>query len=224
MQKFLWYLWDMIDISENMHRSDRFISRQRNGIPSLWHAVAYGTITLALLAAVWYFDIQSTLVGLGSLTDVIIPTLPAQTAKITWYIIAAFTVLPTLLELFSGGIAKEDVKIVQLAVIGFTLFDAVTDIPRAYQFAMSLWPQIQLLGWGVDFLVFWVFFLVIIFFATIGLEILLCIFLYLSFSFSWKIFHGEGAYVPRRSPPTERVNTNRGNGAEDREKVVIIDG
>lgn len=216
MQKLLWYLWDMIDISENMHRLDRFISRQRNGVPSAWHAVAYGVIALALFAAVWYFDIQSTLVGLGSLTDVIIPTLPKQTAKITWYIIAAFTVLPTLLELFSGGIAKEDVKIVQLAVIGFTLFDAVTDIPRAYQFAMMLWPQIQLLGWGVDYIVFWVFFLVIIFFATIGLEILFCVFLYATGSFAWKIFNGEGAYV---------MPSRRSHGpSSDKDKVVIIDG
>lgn len=223
MENFLWYIWDMIDISENMHRSDRFISKQRNGLPAAWHALAYGTIAIALLAAVWYFDIQSTLVGLGSLTAVIIPTLPEQTAKITWYIIGAFTVLPTLLEIFSGGIAKEDVKIVQLAVIGFTMFDAVTDIPRAYQFAMSLWPQIQLLGWGIDWIVFWVFFLVILFFATLGLEILFCIFIYLTVSFTWKIFHGEGAYVPKYRPTSapRRSTSGRVSGAEE---TIIIEG
>jgi len=223
MQGFLWYLWDMIDISENMHRSDRFISKQRNGIPAAWHALAYGIMSVALLAAVWYFDIQSTLVGLSSLTDVIIPTLPKQAAQMTWYIIAAFTVLPTLLELFSGGIAKEDVKIVQLAVIGFTLFDAVTDIPRAYQFTLSLWPQIQLLGWGIDWLVFWVFFLVILFFATLGLEILLCLFVYLTFSFTWKIFNGEGAYIPRPRVTNSMPRRNAA-GRASAEDVIIIDG
>lgn len=220
MQKALWYFWDMIDISENMHRSDKMISRQRNGIPALWHAVAYGVVSIALLAAVWYFDVQSTLVGLSTVTNVIIPTLPKQTAKLGWAVIAAFTVLPTLLELFSGGLAKENIKIVQLSVIGFTLFDAVTDIPRSYQFAMGLWPQIQLLGWGIDFIVFYTFFLLIIFFATIGLEILLCLFLYLTFSFTWKIFNGEGAYIPHSS---RRSSVHVDSGRVDERVPIIID-
>jgi hypothetical protein len=221
MAQILWFFWDMIDISENMHRSDRMISRQRNGVPAAWHAAAYAVVSVALLAAVWYFDIQSTLVGLSSVTDVIIPTLPTQVIKFTWFVIVAFTVLPTLLELFSGALAKEDIKIVQLSVIGFTLFDAVTDIPRAYGFAMQLWPQIQLLGWGIDILVFYTFFLVIIFFATIGLEILLCLFLYLTGSFFWKIFHGEGAYVPRRRSSSNSVHVN---DSDDRKVPIIIEG
>ncbi len=226
MQKFLWYIWDMIDISENMHRMDKFISRQRNGLPALLHACAFLAISVALAAGVWYFDIQSTLVGLSSLTDVIIPSLPAQTAHLTWWIIAAFTVLPTLLEIFTAGLAKEDIKIIQLSIIGFTIFDAVTDIPRAYQFCVSLWPQIQLLGWGVQTIVFFTFFMVILFFATLGLEILMCMFLYLTVSFIWKTFHGEGSYsVPHYSSSRgySPMPKSAPQGSSN-EKVVIIDG
>lgn len=231
MENFLWYIWDMIDISENMHRMDRFISRQRNGLPAAIHAFAFLAISIALAAGVWYFDIQSTLVGLSSLTDVIIPSLPAQTAHLTWYIIAAFTLLPTLLEIFTAGLAKEDIKIVQLAIIGFTMFDAVTDIPRAYQFAMQLWPQIQLLGYGISWFVFWIFFIVILFFATLGLEVLMCMFGYLVVCFGWKIFNGEGSYnlprtsvasKPRKSARRPVSSPNVGFDAEP--EVVIIDG
>ncbi len=222
IRRFLNWLWDLIDISDNMHRNDRFITRQRNGMPSLWHAVSYWAISIALLAAVWYFDVQSTLVGLSSVTDVIIPTLPLQTARLTWWVICSFTILPTLLELFSGGMAKEEIKIVQVAVIGFTAFDAITDIPRAYQFVMGLWPQIQLLGWGIDYIVFWFFFIVILFFATIGLEVLLCVYGYAAVCFTWKIFNGDGAYRPHLPSRSMSSPHHVSSVVPEKDNVVII--
>lgn len=241
MQSFLWYLWDMVDISENMHRTDNYISQQKNGLPAIIHTIVFIMCTVAGLAAVWYFDIQSTLTGLSAVTDMIIPTLPEKVAKMSWWVVVAFTVLPTLLELFTAGVAKEDVKIMQLAIIGFTIFDAVTDIPRAYAFAMNLWPQMQLLGWGVDWLVFYVYFVFILFFATLGFEVLTCLFGYMAVCFVWKIFNGPGAYAwpgprptarrsrprpsprpsPRPQPAVAAASVGGGDGGDP--EVIIID-
>lgn len=220
--KVLWYVWDMIDISENMHRMDNFIVKVRNGLPALLHALVFAALTLVAFAAAWYFDFQSTLKGMGSITDLIIPELPKQAAQLTWYIILAFTVMPTLLEIFTAGLAKEDIKIIQLAIIIFTLFDAVTDIPRAYALAIQMWPQIQLMGWGLAHLTFWAYFLGILFFATIGFEILLCMFGYCVVSFAWKIFHGEGSYNIRSRSRSRSARSHSGRAASD--DVVIIEG
>ena len=215
--QILWYVWDMIDISENTHRMDKFIVSVRNGLPALLHFIVFAALSLVAFAAAWYFDFESTLKGMSSITDLIIPTLPKQTAQLTWWIILAFTVMPTLLEIFTAGLAKEDVKIIQLAIIIFTLFDAVTDIPRAYALSLQMWPQIQLMGWGLAHLTFWGYFLGILFFATIGFEILLCMFGYCTISFAWKIFHGEGSY-------NIRSRSRSGRAPAKSDEVVIIEG
>ena len=231
-QSFLWYLWDMVDISENMHRTDNYIGAQNNGLSAAIHAIIFLGATIAAAAAVWYFDIQSTLTGLSSVTDMIIPTLPEKIAHLSWWVILAFTVLPTILELFTAGVAKEDVKIMQLAIIGFTLFDAVTDIPRAYAFSLQLWPQIQLMGWGIDWIIFYIYFIMILFFATLGLEVLMCLFGYMTVCFAWKVFNGPGSYtvhtprrMPQRKTPVMRPSPVAATAgvASSEPEVIIID-
>lgn len=219
--KLLWYLWDMVDITENMKRVKDYVLEVDNGFDALWHSLVFALLSLATFAGAWYFDIQSTIEGMKSFTDLVVPSLPGQSARLTWWIIAAITALPTLLELFSGGIAKKNVKIVQLAIIGFTLFDAVTDIPRVYGFTLQLWPQIQLLGWGIDWVVFYGYFIVTLFFATLGIEVLAVLFGYLTVSFIWKAFHGEGSYnIGKRRPVVQTMRSN-GNVVKDDDVIIL---
>lgn len=219
--KLLWYLWDMVDITENMKRVKEYIIEVDNGFDALWHSLVFALLSLATFAGAWYFDIESTIIGMKSFTDLVVPSLPGQSARLTWWIIAAITALPTLLELFSGGIAKKNVKIVQLAIIGFTLFDAVTDIPRVYGFTLQLWPQIQLLGWGVDWFVFYAYFIVTLFFATLGIEVLAVLFGYLTVSFIWKIFHGDGSYNIRGRKSTTQTIISNGSKSKDDEIIIV---
>ncbi len=228
----LWNFWDMVDISENMHRMDNSIMKRKKGLPSAIHAGIFLVLTVVAFVAAWYFDFQSTLMGLSSITDLMIPSLPAQAAKFTWYIVFCFTIMPTLLEIFTANLAKEDIKIIQLAIILFTLFDLVTDIPRSYALAMSMWPQIELMGILFAPIVFWMYFFGILFFATIGFEIMLCMFGYCAVCYTLRAFVGTdaidlGAYA-RRMQHTPRMPRSRAHartttdlGADD---VVIIDG
>ena len=234
------WAWDMIDISDNIARAQDWIETIDNGLFSLLLFGVFATLTAFGAALTWFFDIQSTIEGMSGLTNQVIPNLPTQTAHITWYVIAAFTLAPTFLELFTAGMAKQDVKIVQVAIIAFTLFDLVTDIPRSYNLSMGMWPQIQAMGWGLGHITFWAYFLLWLGFATLGFELLTVIFGYAALVFALKFFKGRNDFAPRkrRSTPAPRpraynrkpstkttVNLNPEDVIiEDEPEVIVIDG
>jgi hypothetical protein len=214
--KALLWLWDMIDISENIERSEAWITSVGNGLQALLHTGVFLVLTIVFAALTWFFDLESTIVGLNSITSLVIPSLPKQVATFSTWIIVAFTLAPTVLELFTAGIAKQNVKIVQIGIIGFTLFDMITDIPRAYALALQMWPQIELMGWGLAHITFWAYFILWLGFATIGFELMTVLFGYALVCFTLKIFKGEGSIkLPRRSM------SNRTSKASD-DKIVII--
>lgn len=234
--KFLLWLWDMIDISENMGRIEDWVFTISNGFSSALHLGVFAVLAVAAGALTWYFDLESTIIGMSGVTNVVVPSLPGQVTHLASYVILAITLMPTLLELFTSGMAKFNIKIVQIAIILFTLFDMVTDIPRSYQLAMGMWPQIQAMGWGVSHLTFWSYFLGWLFFATLGFELGFVIFAYASLLFFLKTFRGEGSFnyapkrgkVPSRSRgPATRTTTNIGgmsgiDGMTSDDDVVII--
>ena len=187
----LWF-WDIIDISENLHRVSKWVSRTPNGLNSGIHipAMLLGLVFFAGLA--WFFDLQSTIVGMQTLKDLIIPSLPEQATKLTTIIIVSLSLGPLVIELFSAGMAKEDVKIVQATIIGMSLFDLVTDIPRSYAFAIQLWPQLDLLPWYMSHISFWAFFFFWLFMSTFGFEVLTVIFAFAAIGFAWKWFDSDG--------------------------------
>ncbi len=214
--KFLLFMWDMIDISENMERAEKAIKSVPNGIPSIMSALAFFALTLVFGTLAWYFDIQSTIKGLDSITQLVVPSLPKQTENVTAWFIVAFTLAPTLLEIFTAGFAKANIRIVQVAIIGFTLFDAITDIPRAYALALQMWPQIELMGFGLSFITYWLYFLLWLFFATLGFELMFIIFGYATICFAVKIVKGEGSIKMsnfRRSSSSSKSD----------DKIVILD-
>lgn len=198
----LWF-WDLIDISENIRRaSDDVISKVDDGFDSLVHAVPM--IFLAMVAAVcaWHFDFEATLDGFASLRNTILPGIEAKTADLGGLIVLALTIAPTLGEIFTASYAKANIKIVQMLIIAFTLFDIVTDIPRTMKFMLDNGASFDLLPWGISTIVFWFCFLLWLFMATIGFELLTALFGYAAICYVVKAFLGSG----RRNPGKSRGN------------------
>lgn len=230
--QILAWAWDMIDISDNIARAQDWIETIDNGLMSLLLFGVFVLLTIFGAALTWFFDIQSTIEGMSGLTNQVIPNLPTQTAHLTWWVVVAFTCAPTFLELFTAGMAKQDVKIIQVAIIAFTLFDLVTDIPRSYSLAMGMWPQIQAMGWGLGHATFWVYFLLWLGFATLGFELLTVIFGYAALVFGLKFFKSRDDILPRRRRATpaprprsyNRKANTRTTSHLDPDDSVIMDG
>jgi len=213
--KALLAFWDTIDISENLHRASRSVSRTPNGLNSAIHlpAMIFGFIFFASFA--WFFDFQSTIVGMQSFQDLLVPSLPSQATKLTTLIVFALSLGPTIIELFTAGMAKENIKIVQITIIGMSLFDMITDIPRAYAFSLQLWPQLDLLPWYFSYLSFWGFFFFWLFMSTFGFEVLTVIFGFNTLSYAWKWFDADGGKSDRISEllnKAAKANNNNGQG------------
>jgi hypothetical protein len=203
--KVLLWLWDLVDISENLHRVEKWVRTVDNGLPSALTALGMAVLLVMAAALAWTFDIKSTLTGLSTVRAFIIPTLPEQVMKMTGIVIFCLTLAPTLLELLTAGMAKENVKIIQIAIIGFTLFDVVTDIPVTYSFCMMFWPNFELLTWGVSHISFWIFFFVKLLFSTLGYELATVLFAYAMIACIAKSF---GANVTQQ---VQRSNKGGGN-------------
>lgn len=181
-RKLVW-LWELIDISDNIRKAELEARRVGNGwITSGMHLVAYAFLTMITLALAWHFDFESTLVGMSNLQNQILPGLPSSVAKFSYWLALGFTIAPTLIEIFTAAYAKAEIKIMQLVVVGFTAFDMVTDIPRAKAFTDSLDAHFAQMG-ILSGLAYWAFFIFWLFFSTIGFELLMIIFAYLTLLF-----------------------------------------
>lgn len=193
--KALLWFWDLIDISENMKRAEQWASERSNGLFSLIHCVIYAALTLICLVLTWFFDLESTVITLSNIGKVIIPTLPinTETPRASLFISILLAITPTLLEIFTPGLAKKNIKFVQIGIIGFAIFDCATDIPRASAFSMGMWPQFELLGWGISSIFYWCYFLIVLLFSTVGFESLTIIFGYTTILFAVKAFRGPNS-------------------------------
>lgn len=180
-QGLAWF-WDMIDISENMERIETYTETISNGLASRINVFVFFCLTICALVLAWYFDIESTIEGMLAVTNTVIPGLPLKAVTYSAWIVAAFSVMPTFLEVFTSGLAKANVKIVQISIIAMTLFDVLTDMPRAYAMAMDQWPRIQSMG-AFAGIVFWIVYCGIQFMATIGFELATVVFGYATLIF-----------------------------------------
>ncbi len=223
--KFLWHLWDAVDISENLHRAERWVRRTPNGLNSTLNMI--GMIVLFCVATwfAWFWDIKSTLNQLSEVTDMMVPSLPSQIAHISWILIFFLTIAPTLMEIFTAGLAKENIKVVQLLIIGFTLFDLVTDIPLAYGFIASKWPTFALMPWGISHFVFWVVFALWLALCTLGFELAVVVFGYAALSFALKAVTGNtgASSMNRVIQQVQQVQKQKQqHNAEEGRNVTII--
>jgi hypothetical protein len=197
-----------------------------NGLASRLNVVVFAILTVCALTLTWYFDLQSTMVGMGNLTTRIVPELPTQVATYSAMVIVAFTLMPTLLEIFTAGLARFNVKIVQIMIIGMTLFDILTDMPRAYELTMGFWPQIQQTGIFSP-IIFWFVYLIVQLLATIGFELGAVVFGYATLIFIAKSTKSSSSPTQVHAP---RSRTRRHAQPvqtpipDDMGGVVIIDG
>jgi hypothetical protein len=230
-RRLAWF-WDMIDISENMTRIEDWTETISNGLASRINVFVFGTLTLVAFALTWYFDLQSTITGMTVITDRVMPNLPVKVEKYSAIVVLAFTIMPTLLEIFTAGLAKYNVKIIQIMIIAMTIFDVLTDIPRAYELAMSFWPQMETMGL-LGPIVFWFFYGLIQLMATIGFELGVVIFAYATLIFVAKSTKAASettrVHAPRMSRPAhrpqQRVHTTpyTQDVATANDDVIIID-
>lgn len=205
LQKRLVWFWDCIDISENIKRAKMTARGHGNGMEAWMNAGAMVVLTMIALALAWKFDFESTLIGMSTLRDTVLDGLPASVLKFSTYLVVAITVAPTIIELFTAAFAKADIKIIQVLIIAFTGFDLITDIPRAMTFTNQLQANFDQLG-VLSFFAYWAFFLFWLFLSTIGFELVMVIFGYLTLVYVIKGLSGDTA-------PARGFKSGMGKGA-----------
>lgn len=206
IQRGLIWFWDLIDISDNMRRCETAARRHNNGLTAWANFVAMLVLTIVAFALAWKFDFESTLIGMSSLKDTVLEGLPSSVLKFSYFIILALTVAPTVVEMFTGAFAKADVKIMQVYVVAFTIFDLITDIPRVTMFVNQNQSSIDLLG-PLSGIGYWIFFMLWLFLATIGFELGLVLTGYLAIIYFFKGLAGDepvrgGARMPSSAGKT----------------------
>lgn len=201
VQKLLYWFWDCIDISENIKRAENKAYEHKNGSSAWLNVVAMATMTIVCAALAWRWDIESTLIGMSTLRETMLADLPASVMKFSTIIAVCLTIAPTIVEMFTAAFAKADIKIVQVYIIAFTIFDTITDIPRSITFTNQMQANFDQLGMfsGVAY---WIFFCGWLFLATIGFELGMVVFGWLTVTYIFKAFSAEPA---PRSPSLKQA-------------------
>lgn len=202
---WLYKFFDSIDIGRNMSEVEEDVIEGPSGSGALLYAFAYFVVAAVTGTLAYVFDLKSTWDGMNALTTFIIPQLPESQVHLTQWLGIIFTIAPTFTQAFSAGLAKRKVPLVKWLVVGFTMFDIVTDIPRAMAWTLTLQPQFNQLG-----LLAWfgqtAFFIVWLFLSTIGFELLFVIFFWGALLYAGKFLGIEKASKIYSKLP--RFNTN----------------
>lgn len=183
---FLEWFWDLIDISENLQRTNIVVRQTENGLISGLNAFVFWVLFIVALAFAWTFDFQATIEGLEAANAFILPTLPEAAVELTALIVFSLTLAPTLMEIFTAPLAKANIRIIQLMTIGFVVFDLLTDIPRTVSWMNTFQPQLDLLPHLVAIGMYWFVFILWLFFATLGFELATVIFLFAALAYTKK--------------------------------------
>lgn len=163
-----------IDLSDNLGRSLQAI-RGIRGIHAYILSIALLIICIALWPLLWYFDIESTLQWTDRAAKQLAPTLgPSLIEYLDWFTLA-ITILPTMIELFGSRFARVGIRMAGILVYALSLFDMITDRPRAWAFVESYQDALVGLGafQGPVELMLKVLFL---FLSSFGFELLFIIF------------------------------------------------
>lgn len=202
---WLYQFFDAIDIGRNMSETEDDVIDGPSGSGALLYAFAYLVVAAVAGTLAYVFDLTSTWDGMNALTTFIIPQLPESGIQITQWLGLVFTIAPTFTQAFSAGLAKRKIPLVKWLVIGFTMFDIVTDIPRAMAFTLTLQEQFNQLGvfaWFGQT----AFFIVWLLLATIGFELLFVIYFWGALLYAGKFLGIEKASkIYNRMP---KFNTN----------------
>lgn len=187
--------WDFTNVHANIKTAETLTRSFDSGAWAWVSFFVFLGLTIAAGWATWYFDIESTYHGLQGFTQPMVRSLPVSIASVFGTaLIALFTVTPMFLEIFASPYARANIAVVKLAVLGFTVFDVVTDIPRTKQTVEmfvangaldNVWtPLAGLFYWGL----FGIWLLL----ATVGFQLLTIIFAYTAFVWLAKATDTDG--------------------------------
>ena len=168
MEKF----FEAIDISEQLTRGLRAVRTVPAGVPSLLLAGMLSAINIFLWPLIWYLDLDSTREFGAAVGDVIAASgAPLPAPVLGWVLLGSLLVF-TLLELATPLLARHGVSVA--AWLGWLalLIDAYTDYPRVATLMEPRYGEFTAQAGDVfGPLLFMIARIVVLFFATIGLEL-----------------------------------------------------
>ena len=168
MDKF----FEAIDISEQLTRGLRAVRTVPAGVPSLLLAGMLVAINVFLWPLIWYLDLDSTREFGEGLGDVIAASGAPLPAPVLGWVLLGSLVIFTLLELSTPLLARHGVTIA--AWLGWLalVIDSYTDYPRVATLLEPRYGEFTTQAGDVfGPLLFMIARIVVLFFATIGLEL-----------------------------------------------------
>jgi hypothetical protein len=189
--------WDLIDISELLGRTAKVLQGMQNDFTfNVISIMASVVMSVFFFILALKFDYESTWNALSITREFIQEgTLIPETItgfSLPSFILLLVTLAPTAIELFGAAFARAQIRVVQLAVIALSIFDAVTDVPTVTVFLMKHAVYFDMLGWAISTLAYFIAFILWLFFATFGFELLLCMSVYITIFFGIRLFKGGG--------------------------------
>lgn len=166
--------FDMIDLGENIKRGLGAV-RYVTGLPALVMAIPLAMIALLFASLAWHFDLQPTWAWSDIAVQKLQPTFVGPFADYVPVLVFTLTMLPTLIELFTGRFARAQIVLAQWMVYLFVTFDFVTDWPAAADFVNAYagaFERLGLLGVPVAFLLKCLWLIM----ASFGFEMLAIVF------------------------------------------------
>lgn len=210
-QTFSEAYWDFIDVNANLERAEYVARRLNNGLQSGMNFFVMVVLFVFALGLAWHFDFHSTYDALAGLREQIIPGLPKWAAASAAILTAVITVAPTLMEVFASNLARANIAVIKLTVVGFSAFDVITDIPTTKVWIDSFQKSFNDLGPILGWITYWLAFFGWLAMATIGFQILVVVFGYLVLVYFKKMTVGgvtsnpmpfkpnQGASIPKQA-------------------------
>lgn len=195
--------YDFIDANSNIERAEYIARRIGNGL----HAAINFAVMIVLLAfaigLAWHFDFHSTYDAMKGLITEVVKGLPlwlvpresngdvaAAGATIVAVLTAIITVAPTLMEIFTSNLARANILVIKVFVLGFSAFDVITDIPTTKAWIATWQPSFDALGPILGFIAYWIAFFVWLAMATVGFQLSVVIFGYMTLIYAKKMTIG----------------------------------
>lgn len=135
-------LLSALDISDNVQRVVDWVSGVR-GPAATVTAICTGAVTIAMAAMSWRFDLLPSWQFMQVLVEYF--ALAGVAADVLLIVGLVLTLLPTLIELATTGLARRDVKLLSILVWTMVVFDLATDYPVAAELVGN-WRAAGLFG------------------------------------------------------------------------------
>lgn len=218
-QTFAEMYWDFMDVNANLERAEWVARRIGNGLHS---AVNFGVMVILFLFSfglAWHFDFHSTYSALEQLITHLINGLPAglnasnasagTAALVVAVVTGIVTVAPTLTEIFASNLARANILVIKVFVLGFSAFDVITDIPTTKAWIATWQPSFDALGPILSPVVYWVAFFIWLAMATVGFQISVAIFAYLVIIYFKKMTVGMPTSTPYKNTGSNKQSNQQ---------------